>query len=414
LYLLRISFRNLFRRKGRTLIISSILALAVVFFLFMESLMIGLMDITFANITDFETPHVEIGRQEFFQEEEKGNILPLEENFIPDETILAVVEEREGFVAWTGVLDFSGEFIAGRHQYPVRVRAINPDTFPGVFKNEEYLVQGEFIAAGEPGIVIGKQLAEFFDLEVGDYYTLRFQDIDRSFNTMQGEVRGLISVPHPEMNLGTVFVARDQANAALGLDENKISRLMVRLEDRGLAPEQAGQLEEKIGGEALQVRSYREAAEFLVSLEAWGFIETYFILALFLVVGAIGIISAVVLAALERVKEIGMMKAMGLKEREIVGVFLLEAAGMGAVGGLLGCVLGGGIVFWLAEVGMRMEVLLDMEGLGVPMGDMIYGAWNPLSFILIFGFVVVVAVISSLFPSYWAARKDPVEALQYR
>ena len=414
MYLLRIAFRNLFRRKGRTLIISSILALAVVFFLFMESLMIGLMDITFANITDFETPHVEIGRQEFFQEEEKGKILPLEENFIPDETILAAVEEREGFVAWTGVLDFSGEFIAGRHQYPVRVRAINPDTFSGVFKNEDYLVQGEFIAAGEPGIVIGKQLAEFFDLEVGDYYTLRFQDIDRSFNTMQGEVRGLISVPHPEMNLGTVFVARDQANAALGLDENKISRLMVRLEDRGLAPGQAGQLEEKIGGEGLQVRSYREAAEFLVSLEAWGFIETYFILALFLLVGAIGIISAVVLAALERVKEIGMMKAMGLKEREIVGVFLLEAAGMGAVGGFIGCVLGGGIVFWLAEIGMRMEVLLDMEGLGVPMGDMIYGAWNPLSFFLIFGFVVVVAVISSLFPSYWAARKDPVEALQYR
>lgn len=414
MYLLRIAFRNLLRRRGRTLAIASILAVAVVFFLFMESLMAGMMSITFGNVIDYDTPHIEIGRAELFARADEGRVLPLEETFIPGEDVLAAVRSHEAFVAHTAVLDFSAVFAAGEYEFPVRVRSIDPDTFDDVFRNRDHLVEGVFIAWNDPGLVIGSQLAEVFGLREGDRFTLRFHDAQGSFTSAQGLVRGIVSVPHPDMNLTTVLMAQDEAWSALGLEQARVSRVMVRMQDREQALVWTHELAEVMKESGYEVRSYRDASEFLVSLEAWGYLETYFILGLFLLVGAIGITSAVVLAAIERVREIGVMKTLGLNEGDIVRVFLLEAAGIGAIGGLIGCALGAAVVYWLSRYGMSMEAFLDLGALGVPLGDRIYGAWSTSSFAMIFAFVVVVAVLASVIPSYWAARKDPVEAIQHR
>src|SRR5690554_7275218 len=99
MYLLRMALRNLSLHRGRTLLIAGILTLAVVFFLFMESLMMGLMEITFDNVIDFETPHIEIGRERFFTEADAGKILPLEETFFPGTEMLNAAEAAEGFSA---------------------------------------------------------------------------------------------------------------------------------------------------------------------------------------------------------------------------------------------------------------------------------------------------------------------------
>lgn len=414
MYLLTIALRNLLRRRGRTFLIASILALAVIFFLFMESLMSGVMDITFSNLVDFETPHIEVATGKFFARADDDQVLPPGESFIPDETVLAEIRAVEGFSALTPVLDISADFAAGKYEFPVMVRAIDPGTFGEVFKTGDYLVGGDFIEGDEPGVVIGEQLAGVFDLEVGDSYVLHLHGQRGAPVKLQGQVAGIVSVPNPDMNLRVVLMAREPAASAIRLDEASANRIMVRLENRDQAVSQAEVLGRKMEGSGLEARSYREAAEFLVSLEAWGYLETYFILALFLLVGAIGIISVMVLAAIERVKEIGMMKAMGLTEGEIVRVFVLEAAGVGAIGGAIGCLLGAVVVFFMETYGISMEAFLDLGALGVPIADRIYGAWNAFSFVVIFVFVVVVAVAASLVPAYWAARKDPVDAIQHR
>ena len=413
-YLMRIALRNLLRRRKRTLLIAGILMLAVLVFLFLESFMMGIFDLSFDNMIDFETPHITVGRAEYFAEIEEEEEISLEETFVPEPELLDQVQELQGFSALTEVLDFNADFIAGRYDYPVLVRAIELDSFVGVFKNQEYLVEGEFIEPGDEGVVIGSQLARFFDLEVGDFYTLRFQDKAGSFNTLQGEVRGIVTVPHPEMNMSTVFVSRSQAAAALGLEEGQISQLMVRMAGRDQAREQAEFLQGQLTGTGFVMRSYRDASDFLTALEIFGYVEIYFILVLFLMVGAIGIISALVLAALERVEEIGMMKALGLKRSQIVRVFLLEAAGIGMLGGAAGLILGAISVGLLANLGINLDLIMEPEALGLPMAGQLYGSWNLSSFLLIFVFVVILAVVASVVPAYWAASKNPADAIHHR
>ncbi len=414
MYLLRIAFRNLFRRRKRTLLIASILMLAVLVFLFMESFMMGIFDLSFNNIIDFETPQITVGRAEYFSEVEEDRERALEETFVPEDDLLEEIRGLEGFTALTPVLDFSADFVAGRYDYPVLVRSVEPETFPEVFKNQEYLVEGEFIEPGDEGVVIGSQLARFFDLEAGDFYTLRFQDKQGSFNTLQGVVRGIVTVPHPEMNMNTVFVSREQAAAALGLEGESVSQLMIRMADRDQARERAEILGGQLAGSGFEVRSYRDASDFLTALEVFGYVEIYFILVLFLMVGSIGIISALVLAALERVGEIGMMKALGLKRSQIVRVFLLEAAGIGMLGGAAGLFLGLIGVGLLTNLGINLDLIVEPEALGLPLAGRLYGSWNLSSFVVMFVFVVILAVVSSVIPAYWAASKNPVDVIHHR
>lgn len=82
--------------------------------------------------------------------------------------MLLAINDIEGLVAMTPVLDFSADFIAGRYEFPVRVRSIDSSSFSNVFKNQEFLEAGVFINSDDTGIIIGVQLTEFFDLGVGE------------------------------------------------------------------------------------------------------------------------------------------------------------------------------------------------------------------------------------------------------
>jgi len=116
------------------------------------------------------------------------------------------------------------------------------------------------------------------------------------------------------------------------------------------------------------------------------------------------------------VEEIGLMKAMGLKEKEIIRIFSLEAGGIGILGGIIGCGLGALTVGIFARFGLDLEIVYGdgVEELGLPILERIYGVWNLSAFVFVFIFVVVLALAASLLPSIWAARKDPIDAIYHR
>ncbi len=415
MYLPKIAARNLFRRSGRTFIIAGVLAFAIFFAIILETFMAGMMEMSFGNIIDFDSAHIQVARPELFDDNED----PLEHIFTPSEEMMTEIQNLPGYAAATPVLDFSANILAAREEFPVRVRAANPDSFNEVFRYKDHLIEGEFLKKGSSGLIIGINLAEILELEVGDFYTLLFREKGGSLNTIQGEVVGIAATPEPGMNLGTVMIDRSYVTAALGADSTVVNQLKVRMIDRHTAVAQSDNLEQTLTGslgENAQVNSWREVSDMLVALEVWGQVETYFIVALILLVGAIGIINVVLLSSLERVEEIGMMKAMGLTEVQIVRIFSLEAGGLGVIGGLIGAGLGAAGTYLMVNFGLDLQMLYGEATLemGIPIMGTMYGVWKPGSFILFFCLAVLVALLSSIIPAYWAARKDPIDAIYHR
>jgi len=107
-----------------------------------------------------------------------------------------------------------------------------------------------------------------------------------------------------------------------------------------------------------------------------------------------------------------MMKAMGMKIKEITAVLALEAGGIGVLGGILGCIMGAFAVYLLQTYGIN--IYAGMEGeLDIPISmAVVYGHWNPDAFIFVFFYSTIVSFLAALPPAYWGASKDPAEILR--
>ncbi len=114
-----------------------------------------------------------------------------------------------------------------------------------------------------------------------------------------------------------------------------------------------------------------------------------------LMVGGIGVMAIMMISVTERTREIGVRKALGARSREILWQFLLEAAFLTSVGGVIGIVFGAGIG-WLVNI---------LSGFPISM------PWW--SFAIGLGFSAAVGMFFGIFPAFKAARLDPIEALRY-
>ena len=134
--------------------------------------------------------------------------------------------------------------------------------------------------------------------------------------------------------------------------------------------------------------------------------------AIALLVAAIGIANTMTMAILERTREIGLMKALGASNRDILNIFLGEAAGIGFLGGLGGVLLGwaGSKLLNIAAVTYFAQKAVEEGGSSVPTTIASTPAWLPF---FTLAFAVLVGVLSGLFPALRAAAMEPVVALKY-
>ena len=125
-----------------------------------------------------------------------------------------------------------------------------------------------------------------------------------------------------------------------------------------------------------------------------------------LAVASLGIINTLVMAILERRREIGVLKALGAANRDVRQLFFAEAGVMGLVGGVFGVLLGWGIG---RAIQLGTMVYMKRQGLTSP------NIWSVPWWLVLgaIGFAVLVSLVSGIYPASRAARLDPVEALRY-
>ncbi|MFW6028939.1 MAG: FtsX-like permease family protein [Halanaerobiales bacterium] len=410
MFLARIALRNLFRQKRRTYVTASVLAIAILIYLVSDSLMAGISEIAFKNIINFESSHLLFSVEDFYEENLNNK---LDYTFIPPDTFERKIKNLSKYTGMTSLIDFSAKLSNAQEEFPVTVRAIEVDSYQKVFSTANYLIAGEFISPGENSLVIGKELANIMNLEVGDFYTLLFKNSNGTLNTIEGIVKGIVLTPHPDINLFTVFLPIDQLANSVALEEGEINKVFVRLDDRKDSSRTADKVSFEDSG--LITRTWEDAAEMVIALRELGKKESIIILGLILVIGAIGVVNIIALSALERIKEIGTMKAMGLEESEIVKVFAIEAAGVGLIGSIFASSLGILIIGFLSRFGININSLGGIENsFGIPVMGRIYGIWNLHTFFFLCLFSIILSILASIIPALCAAKKDPIKAIYHK
>jgi len=411
MFAIKLGLRNLTRQKRRNIITAMVIAYAFFAYLLMDSLMNGMEEMSFENIKDLETGNIQIVHSDYWEEREE---LPLENLVYLDQDVEESLKNINGLSGISPELRFVANLNNGIDELPILGLGMDPDRYQEVFTTGEYLVDGSMFSLGENKAVIGEKTAQLMDLKINDYITLLVRTKEDTFNTIDVEIAGIVNTTHPMVNSGTVFVPLDIAQQALNV-ENRVSLIAIKI-NPGYEESVTGTLNQNFKRKNLNLKAYswRESAATVIALSTAKKAGIGVILLVVLLIGIIGIINNVILSALERTEEIGMMKALGMKEMEIVSVFMVEATGIGIIGGLIGCLLGAIGVGWLVKYGFDLSYAGDMTNYGIPILNKLYGVWNFSAFSFLFILGIIIALLSSIVPAYWAAHKDPVKAIYHR
>src|SRR6056297_3425787 len=405
------ALKNLLRHKRRTLITSLIIAFAILIYILTDGLMIGLTDMSFRNIIDLESGHLQVANYDYWEDRKE---LPLKNLITHSEEIEVKIKNVEGLKAYTKRLNFSVNLNNGIDELPVTGVGIDINNDKKVFELEEHIIEGRMPEPDTKEIVMGAQLAELMDFELGSYAIMLIRTEDKTFNTIDGEIVGLLNTPHPTLNENSVFVPLEIAQDSLDVDK-KITHYAVRVQNQEQGITAAEELNQKLENN-IKAYSWKKSSESLVTMLEMQDIETQVILAIILTLAAVGVVNTVILSALERMEELGMMKALGMHEKEIIFVFMGEAAGIGFIGGVIGIIIGSLGIWMFNLYGLDMSFFTGGGDInyGFPLTGTIYAGWELSSYLFVFVYGMIVSILASILPARWAARKDPVKSIYHR
>ncbi|MCK4258448.1 MAG: ABC transporter permease [Halanaerobiales bacterium] len=412
MFLIKLALKNLTRHKRRTLITASVIALGLFMYIYIDSMMIGMINLSFDNIIDLEAGHLEIVNSQYWEEK---NELPLSNLIGIEDNLISEVKKTPYIKGMLPRLKFKASLNNGIDELPIIVWAVDSDLERNVLTTSEHLVEGSMPQKGKMEAVIGKDLAELMDLQVGDFITLVVKTKNGDYNTIDPVITGLLQTSHPAINDSIVYVPLEIAQKALNV-ENQVSEIVIRLEDAKYTKTAGVELSNLLNQRPeLEVETWKDLSQDIIAMNEAQNMENQFIISIILIIAAVGIINVIILSALERLEEIGMMKAMGMREREIIFSFMIESVGIGILGGIMGCFLGAIGVITLKKYGIDLAWFgFDGMDYGLPLSGVFYGEWNLPVFIFVFNFGVVVSFLSSILPARWAARKNPIDAIYHR
>ena len=309
------------------------------------------------------------------------------------------------------------------YSQPATLLGIPTDTVGGApTDTEQEILEGILnLKTPESGlrpVLVGSGLADRMQVFTGD--TLIVASLENislgpfgmSVPMRQYEVTGTFTTGMFEYDTQNLYTSLEQAQEMLGLaSQDIVSGIAVRTTDPEKASEIAGRLQEKLDREHMtglyQVNSWIETNQDLFAALKLEKLGMALILFLIVLVAAFNIISTLVMVVADRTREIGILKAMGMTDRGILRVFVLQGAWIGIVGTTLGTGLGL-IICWVLD---RFEIIkIPPE---VYFVDRLPVALEIRDLAIIVGASILIAFLATIYPSLQAGRLQPVEAIRH-
>ena len=408
-FLVSLAARNLFRYGRRTLITASAMAVGLGIYIWMDSWLLGANQASRHNLVVYETGAAQVMDGQWWEDRRH---LPLKQ-VIEEPAAVEEALERQG-VAHTRRTVFAGEVFAGEGSLQVRLEGVDPATDGRVYDLQRTVEQGRWLEPGEYGALLGAWLAEDLQVGVGDAVTVRTRSRFGSFQVFDLEVVGVIRTPNPQVNRGVIYLPLDAADELLEM-EGTVTHLPVLFPEWVEPEERTAALAAALGPRfpGLQVLSWKDMARDYLNASQGDIVSTNILLFLVFVIAAVGISNTMLMAVMERTREIGMMRALGLPDGAIRLSFMLEAGGIGLVGAAGGLVLGAALCVWIVYWGIDFSFWTREMNIGYRVSGVMYGAWNPLAFVNAVLFGVLSSMVFAILPTVRALRMGITGALRH-
>jgi ABC-type lipoprotein release transport system permease subunit len=398
-----LGWRNLWRNSRRTGIMLAAITVGVWAMVFLTALMRGMVDQMIADGVHALPGHVQIHHPDYRDDPSIVNSIPE-----PSGALLAALEATP-VRAWAARLRVPAVAMSERESRGLMLLGVDPVREAEVSFFAESVADGRFLeGADDRGLVVGRKLLERLETDLGKRIVVMSQDPDNQVADRGFRIVGVYSADLPMLEEQFILGGRETVAAMLGTP-GVVSEIAVLGDDyRDMTPLLEALTEP--AGPDLEVLPWTEIDRYLGSMLGVmdGFVLVWMVV-VFLAL-SFGLVNTLVMAVFERVREIGLMQALGVSPAAILVQVLIESSLLL----ILGLAAGNGLA-WLTVAPLVDDGIdLSIVGEGMEMfgaSATLYPTLRVSDMILSTVVVLVLGMVASLSPAWRASRYEPVEAI---
>jgi ABC-type lipoprotein release transport system permease subunit len=283
------------------------------------------------------------------------------------------------------------------------------------FSFQQAIADGAPFATSEDrGIMVGARLAANLGVTLGDKVVYTMTDRTGEIVSGLARVSAIVQTGSPGVDAGLCLLPIDAVRGLLGYADDEATQVAVFVRDQRDTDAVAARLGTEIGAEAAAV-PWHESQTGLAAFIALKVGGARFMEILIAVLVAAGIFNTLFVSVMERMREFGILTAIGWSPARLFGLVMLESAWLGLLG-LVGAALVTALPYWyLATTGLDLSGLLagnsmDVAGIAMPSTFRVGIYPNHLAFIAVAAFIAT--LVSGLYPAWRAGRVDPIETIR--
>jgi ABC-type lipoprotein release transport system permease subunit len=396
----KMALRNLGRNRRRSFFSALALGIGLALLLLMAAILNGELQGSMNTSIRLQTGHLQVRAKTY---DEVKTSLAFEDLIANPDQVAAQIAALAQVKVATPRLFASGIISSGNDTLGARVLGIDPASEANA-PFREGLLSGQFLTPDDSqGILIGLPMAQKLNLKTGDQATVLVNTSSGDVDQQVFSIRGIYTTHTPGFDDTTIFMPLAKAQA-FTRTTNHASTIFVLLKDKNQTAEVATALQ----GSSYQVLTYMKMNELVFTFEQWAGAFMVILYLIVLGVTATVIVNTLIMAVFERTREIGILAAIGMKSRSIMGLFFAESSLLAVGGILIGMVLGGALVYYFTTQGFFIG---QMGVTGMMIGERIYAQLAISDAINLTIAAFVVTLLAALYPAMLAARLEPIQAL---
>ncbi|MCB9283216.1 MAG: ABC transporter permease [Lewinellaceae bacterium] len=401
--LFKIAWRNIWRSRTRSLVVIGAIIVGVWAEIFLMSFSEGTVKSYINNAIQSEISHIQLHQPDFEKDKE------VKYYFNDASAVLQTLQSTPHVKAAT-VRSLSNAMISStKGARGVQIKAVDPGPEASVTKLDEKIVDGDYFAEGKHNqIIIGKSLAGKMNIKLRSKIVLTFTNLNGDITAAAFRVVGLYETDNSMVDDAIVYTIRSEFNRLLGAEDIAHEGALF-LQDPEYLDTVTSVLKTEFPN--LLVQTYKEISPEIELFDSQMQLSTTIFTVILMLALIFGIVNTMLMAVLERIKELGMLMAVGMNKVRVFLMIMLETILLGLVSGPIGLALAYLTVLYFNHNGIDLGYFSEgMRQFG--MSRVVFTTVRPSMFAELAFAVVLTALIASIYPSLKAIQLRPVEAIR--
>lgn len=399
-----ISWRNIWRHPARSGVLLGAIIAGIWAGMTLSALTNGMIEQRFANMIQEDLTHLQIHQPQFLTEREPAMYIQ------NTDSILAYLRKDPRVESTAARTLVDGMIQSSLTTSGVSVRGVDPVMEPNTTTFHENLIEGDYLDSEVRNpVLLGKRLAEKLNVQLGNRIVLTFQDVNSDLASAAFTISGIFRTNSGPQDERIIFVRSDDLSSILA-GRQVFHEIAVMMQNEELSNELAADLNSRFN--QITAETWYELSPELRYLNDFGNTMTVYIMIVIMLALAFGILNTMLMSIFERMRELGMLMAVGMSKPRIFSMIMTESVFLTFLAAAAGMVLG------YVSINMMSENGLDLSSVG---GDslaefgydsVIYPFVTGADIVNTAIIVVLTALLAAVYPAFKALSLNPGEVVR--